>query len=79
MGTKTWFVMRRINGRMVRHSLGRYPDLSLAKARQNAAEALDGLIDDSTMRRLNYEVDGRKRTPADVAHEFLRTRGLTAR
>ena len=44
-----------------------------------AAQALDGLIDDGTMRRLNYEVDGRKRTPADVAHEFLRTRGLTAR
>lgn len=40
VGTKTWFVMRRINGRMVRHSLGRYPELSLAKARQSATEAL---------------------------------------
>ena len=28
-GAKTWFVMRRVNGRMVRYSLGRYPEHSL--------------------------------------------------
>ena len=44
-----------------------------------AAETLSGMIDDSTMRGLNYEVDGRKRMPVDVAREFLRQRGLTAR
>ena len=37
-GTKTWFVMRRINGRMVRATVGRYPELSLADARKNASE-----------------------------------------
>ncbi len=31
------------------------------------------LFTDETMRRLNYEVDGRKREPADVAAEFLTT------
>ena len=38
-GTKTWFAMRRINGRMVRHTLGRYPELSLAEARKRATDA----------------------------------------
>ena len=28
-GAKTWFVMRRVNERMVRYSLGRYPEYSL--------------------------------------------------
>lgn len=39
-GAKTWFVMRRVNGRMVRHSLGRYPEYSLAEARIAAGAAL---------------------------------------
>jgi osmoprotectant transport system substrate-binding protein len=39
--------------------------------------ALSPLLTDATMRRLNYEVDGRKREPADVAREFLRTSGLS--
>lgn len=37
-------------------------------------EALDGLsgkIDDATMRRLNYEVDGKKRSVPEVAKEWL--------
>ncbi len=39
-GAKTWFVMRRVNGRMVRHTIGRYPEWSLAEARDKASEAL---------------------------------------
>lgn len=39
-GTKTWFVMRRINGRMVRATVGRYPELSLAEAREKATGML---------------------------------------
>jgi osmoprotectant transport system substrate-binding protein len=33
-------------------------------------------LTDDTMRRLNYEVDGNKREPADVAREFLVEQGL---
>lgn len=33
-------------------------------------------ITDETMRRLNYEVSGKQREPADVAQEFLRQAGL---
>jgi integrase len=39
-GTKAWFVMRRVNGRMVRYSIGRYPEYSLTEARAAAAAAL---------------------------------------
>ncbi len=35
-----------------------------------------GLLDDLTMQRLNYEVDGKKRSPRHVAREFLRSNNL---
>jgi glycine betaine/choline ABC-type transport system substrate-binding protein len=34
-------------------------------------DSLAGAIDDATMRRLNYEVDGRHRPVAQVVREFL--------
>ena len=37
---------------------------------------LGGLIDDATMQRLNFEVDGKAQSPADVAKGFLRSKGL---
>ena len=37
-----------------------------------AIESLRGTIDDATMRRLNYEVDGKKRDVAAVVRELLR-------
>ncbi len=37
---------------------------------------LAGQIDAATMRRLNAEVDGKKRDPREVAREFLQERGL---
>ena len=42
-GIKTWFVMRRVNGRMVRHTLGRYPEMGLSDARQGAAPLLEDM------------------------------------
>ena len=39
-------------------------------------EKLSGKIDAGTMRRLNHEVDGKKRDPAEVAREFLEAAGL---
>lgn len=44
-----------------------HPELGAALA------ALAGRIDADTMRRLNHEVDGRKRDPKTVAREFLAT------
>jgi len=39
-----------------------------------ALESLRNSIDDATMRRLNYEVDGKKRDVADVVRKFYRAR-----
>jgi len=44
-GTKTWFVMRRVNDRMVRAKVGRYPDLTLAEARERAVGMLAMMAD----------------------------------
>ena len=38
--------------------------------------ALDGLLDDAAMQRLNFEVDGEKKRPAQVARGFLKSKGL---
>ncbi len=53
-----------------REILERWPEL-----RRELAD-LGGRIDDTTMRRLNAEVDENKRSPASVASEFLRQQGL---
>jgi len=47
-------------------TLARYPQLRVA------LEELSGKMSDDMMRRLNYEVDGKHRAPAEVAGEYLR-------
>ena len=42
-GLKTWFVMRRVNLRMTRKTLGRYPELSLSEARIKAGDLLSDM------------------------------------
>ena len=34
------------------------------------------LLDEASMAKMNYQVDGEKEEPKDVAHEFLKTKGL---
>lgn len=51
-------------------ALQAYPEL------RGALAPLDGLIDDATMRRLNFRVDERGESPADVARGFLRSQQL---
>ena len=41
-----------------------------------ALEELSGRIDSDTMRRLNYELDGKHRPAREIARDFLRTAGL---
>lgn len=43
---------------------------------RDALNSLAPKLTDETMRRLNYEVDGNKREPAEVAKEFLTQEGL---
>ena len=52
---------------------------AVLQAHPELREALNGLagkLDDSQMQKLNYEVDEKKRSPADVAREFLQSQGL---
>jgi glycine betaine/choline ABC-type transport system substrate-binding protein len=47
-------------------TLARYPKL------REAVEQLSGRLSDPVMRKLNYEIDGHHRAPAQVAEEFLK-------
>jgi len=40
----------------------------------NALSLLGGMLDNATMQRLNFEVDGKKMSPADVAARFLKAK-----
>ena len=60
-GTKSWFMMRRINGRMLRTTFGRYPEVSLALARLKAPDILADMADGQTA--------GQRRT--DLFHKVL--------
>jgi osmoprotectant transport system substrate-binding protein len=50
-------------------ALARHPEV------RGAIAALAGTISDADMRRMNYEVDGKHRDTAEVAHEFLHSKG----
>ncbi len=45
--------------------LARFPEI------RETLEELSGHLDEATMRKLNYEVDGKGRNPKDVARDFL--------
>ena len=47
-GTKSWFIIRRFKGRMLRSTFGRYPDLTLANARLKAPDVLADMADGLT-------------------------------
>ncbi len=51
-------------------TLDRHPELV------KALGALDGVLDNATMQRLNYEVDEKRRSARDVAKEFLLSKGI---
>lgn len=44
---------------------------------RHVLDQLSGLLDDTTMQKLNYEVDAKKRTAQEVAHEFLKSKNLS--
>jgi osmoprotectant transport system substrate-binding protein len=51
-------------------TLAKHPEVRAAIA------GLAGRISDSEMQKMNYAVDGQHRDAAEVAHEFLRSKGL---
>lgn len=75
-GTKSWFVMSRVNGKLFRMTLGKFPAVSLAKAREQArniiATAQAG-IDPRALLQSEKEKDAERRrnTFNVMAEEFL--------
>jgi osmoprotectant transport system permease protein len=56
--------------------LARRDALARRPAAREVLQKLAASITTEDMRRLNYEVDGRKRAPADVAREWRQSKGL---
>ena len=77
-GAKAWVVMTRLNGRLVRLTLGRYPELSLADARRKAREAVvrarDGQDPRAIVAQQQQRREGERRaTFNSVGSNFLDT------
>ncbi|MEX0953653.1 MAG: integrase arm-type DNA-binding domain-containing protein [Rhizobiaceae bacterium] len=76
-GTRAWFVMTRVNGKLARLTLGRYPGLSLADARQKAGEAIDLVAGGNDPRLMKAAADDERQqrlrnTFSACANEFMR-------
>ncbi len=56
--------------------LARKDSLARVPALREVIEKLGNALSTEEMRRLNYEVDGNKRSPADVIHEWRRQNGF---
>jgi integrase len=70
-GVKSWFLMTRINGKLARLTLGRYPALKLAKARQKARDQLKE-IGEGKDPRAAKPAPRRPDTVRNVVDEFLK-------
>jgi integrase len=55
-GTKTFFVMRRVNGQMQRRTLGAYPSLSVADARKAAGRELSLMAHGEVAKQNNVRI-----------------------
>ena len=75
-GVKSWFVMTRIDGKLIRVTLGRFPGLELGPARDKAREALDYASIGIDPRQVKEEqrranAAAARNTYSSVANEFL--------
>src|SRR5687767_222510 len=59
-GSRSWFVMTRVDRKLTRMTLGRYPGLSLADAREKAREVVEQAKGGTDPRRVAAEEWQRK-------------------
>lgn len=74
-GVKSWTVVGRVHGRPVRATLGAYPDLGVADAREDAREALKAMARGIHPRRLNRASE--ITLVNDILPDYLKTRKWT--
>ncbi len=55
-GSKSWFVMRRVNGRNTRYTFGRYPEIGLSDARKQALDLLAGMSKGDTPKEAQSDI-----------------------
>jgi len=75
-GTKSWFVMTRLEGKLIRVTLGKYPALSLADAREEARRVVNLAAAGKDPRQIRAEAkqkrrEERRNTFDACADEFL--------
>jgi integrase len=75
-GTKSWFVMTRLDGKLIRVTLGRHPALSLAQAREEARRTMTLAATGQDPRHVRSAAkqkrqEERRNTFASCADEFL--------
>ena len=76
-GTRAWFVMTRVRGKLTRLTLGRYPSLSLADARRKASDVIElaSTGTDPRLKKATADEEQQQRlrnTFSACASEFLR-------
>src|SRR4051812_28566406 len=68
-GAKAWFVMTRVDRKLTRLTLGRYPELSLAEAREKARLAVEHAKAGGDPRQLEADERRRKETERHTTFE----------
>jgi len=76
-GRRSWFVMTRLDGKLIRVTLGRFPALSLASAREEARNAIDLAAVGTDPRRVREQKkrereQERRNTFSACAEDFIR-------
>src|SRR5215212_7131353 len=77
-GTKAWFVMTRVDGRLTRVTLGRHPALSLAEARDKARLLVEHARAGGDPRHLEAEERRRREKERHTTFEHVADVFMTA-
>jgi len=74
-GVKSFIVQRRINGKVTRITLGRYPDMTIQRARSSAIKTLGDISDGINPNLMKRANENNKTTLSQVLDDYVRTRG----
>lgn len=75
-GSKSWVVQKRIDGRVTRITLGRYPDLTPENARRHAEQTIGQIAEGRDPQTEKREARAGRLTLQEAFDELLRTRPL---